>query len=351
MTQFYKSVLTLIIAIAGILSVRAYDFQMDGIYYNIMGNDQVEVTSGEIRYVGNIVIPTTIEFDSTLYSVSSIGESAFWGSDISSISIPETVTNIKDGAFSHSSLISMNIPNSVKEIGYLVFDGCKSLQSVTLSQNVKEIKYGTYKDCISLSAINLPESLSIIEESAFEGCTVLNNLELPISLIKIDNYGFKDCCSLEYIMIPNSVLSIGKEAFKNCAKLKDVKLSEQLNSIPSGLFENCSSLTSIEIPAMVEKIDGLFAFYGCVNLTEFKVDQANQYYSSLSGILYNKDFSSLLQCPEGREGDIVIPDTVIEIRGDSFVNCFKLNTIFIPKSVIDIDDSWGTNNSFALSSL
>jgi hypothetical protein len=102
------------------LTASAYDAEIDGIYYNFdAGNMEAEVTSGDTKYTGSVMIPATVKYDGTTYDVTSIGRSAFYEcSSLTSITIRNSVTTIKGGAFYHCyELTEVTIPNSVTCIG------------------------------------------------------------------------------------------------------------------------------------------------------------------------------------------------------------------------------------------
>ena len=113
---------TLILSVIFSISASAYIVEVDGIYYDI-SETTVEVTSGDNKYSGDIVIPESITFENSKYSVTSIGYCAFSGcSGLTSVTIPNSVTSIGDFAFDRcSGLTSLTIPNPVTRIGNHVF--------------------------------------------------------------------------------------------------------------------------------------------------------------------------------------------------------------------------------------
>lgn len=91
----------LLLAVMGMASAWAYDFEADGIYYKVLeGTEEVEVTSGDNQYTGSVTIPANVQHDGVTYSVTAIGESALLRSRLlMSIKIPNGVTTIEEGAF------------------------------------------------------------------------------------------------------------------------------------------------------------------------------------------------------------------------------------------------------------
>ena len=124
---------TLILSVFFSVSASAYDVKVDGIYYNLIKETQtVEVTYGNYKYLGEIIIPESITYEGTEISVSGIGEKAFNNSySLTSVTIPNSVTSIGSYAFYKCySLTSVTIPNSVTSIGSSAFYGCTDLENV-----------------------------------------------------------------------------------------------------------------------------------------------------------------------------------------------------------------------------
>ena len=117
---------TLILCVFFSISASAYDVKVDGIYYDISETTAIVTRGDYSNYSGDIVIPESITFGNSKYSVTSIGDGAFSGcSGLTSITIPNSVTSIGNYAFRNcSGLTSITIPNSVTSIGEYAFSGC-----------------------------------------------------------------------------------------------------------------------------------------------------------------------------------------------------------------------------------
>ena len=239
------------------ICVCAYDFEVDGIYYNITtAGEEVEVTYATGYYSGEVTIPSTVEYDSTYYSVTSIGENAFYWC---------------------RSLTSINIPSSVTTIGGWAFRYCKSLTSIDIPSSVTSIGNYAFYSCSSLTSIDIPSSVTSIGEAAFDWCTGLTSITVSDSnanYYSIDGVLYNKavtqliCCpgAKTSIDIPSSVTSIGDYAFGGCESLTSVDIPSSVTTIGEWAFGNCTSLTSIDIPSRVTSID-YHAFYGCTGLT------------------------------------------------------------------------------------
>ncbi len=271
-----KKTLLLLVALITATIAFAYDVQIDGIYYNL--NDETKTaevtqlterpdTSNISYFQSNISIPEKITYNTTEYSVTSIGEGAFsYCKSLTSITIPNSVTSIGSSAFHYcSSLTSITIPNSVTSIGERAFYYCSSLTSITIGNSVTYIGSWAFTYCSSLTSITIPNSVTSIGYEAFYNCTSLTSITIGNSVTSIGDYAFQYCSSLTSISIPNSVTSIGDLAFSRCSSLTSITIGNSVTYIGNEAFNGCSSLTSITIPNSVTSI-GERAFQSCSSL-------------------------------------------------------------------------------------
>ena len=320
------------------LHAMAYDFsythQGKTLYYNITSDNTVEVTYPSDNYFqnnnyvsGDVVIPSSVTNNGTTYSVTSIGNDAFYKcSSLTSVTIPNSVTSIGDRAFYEcSGLTSVTIPNSVTFIGDRAFYYCSGLTSITIPNSVTSIGEWAFGGCSGLTSVTLPNNATI-HSGAFIGAGEKTTIDSVIycsdtlivgnytligtgfltfylngnyyfpsnnarvfacyesksgdliipstisyngttySVTSIGDYAFSYCSSLTSVTIPNSVTSIGNSAFAYCSGLTSVTLPNSVISIGEGAFSGCSGLTSVTIGNSVTSIGGA-AFYGCNGLT------------------------------------------------------------------------------------
>ncbi|MGH7970021.1 MAG: leucine-rich repeat domain-containing protein, partial [Limisphaerales bacterium] len=262
-------------------------------------------------------LPTTVQaqFNYTITN-GAVTITAYTGPG-GAVIIPDTidglpVTSIGQAAFIRTSLTAVTIPNGVISIGGWAFEQCASLASVVIPASVTSIGDGAFIWCTSLTAITIPNGVTNVAVGAFSNCSSLTNVTIPSSVISIDYQAFAYCDSLTSITIPNSVLNIGQ-----------------------GAFESCPSLTSITIPNSVTNIE-YGALMDCGSLSAITVDALNPFYSSLDGVLFNKDNTMLLQYPGGRPGTYIVPNSVTTVGAGAFAYCTNLTNAPIGNSVTNI---------------
>ena len=234
-SKFGKPLCRSIMAVAIMLlslQAMAYDFsythQGKTLYYDITSSNSVKVAACDTTVNGDVVIPSSLEYNGTTYSVTSIGSDAFSGC---------------------SGLTSVTIPNSVTFIGSRAFRGCHGLTSVTLPNSVTSIEYSAFSGCSGLTSVSIPNSVTSIGIYAFYGCSGLTSVSIPNSVTSIGNYAFYGCSGLTSVTIGTGVTSIGSYAFFDCSGLASVKC---LASIPPSIgynsFQNISDTCTLTVP-------------------------------------------------------------------------------------------------------
>jgi len=226
-------------------------------------------------------------------------------------------TILKDNK-NENKYVHLDLSNSIIDhIPDYAFYHITTLTGVTLPKRLTSIGKLTFCST-SISVITIPDSVTKIGASAFASCSKLIKINLPNSLTKIEGLVFDQCTGLVNITIPESVTII--ERFS---------------------FWNCSNLTNITIPKNVTIIEAT-AFSNCTNLTAINVDSENKTYSSMDGVLYNKDKTVLFWYPEGKKGSsFTVPATVIKIGYKAFYHCINLYEIIMQEGVLTIE-----NNAF-----
>ena len=257
---------TLILSVFFSISASADVVEVDGIYYDI-SETTATVTYGDNEYSGDIVIPESITYENSKYSVTSIGDWAFsYCSGIISVTIPNSVTSIGEYTFfGCSGLTSVTIPNSVTSIGYYAFYDCCSLTSITIPNSVTSIGDGTFSGCSGLTSITIPNSVTSIGELAFDGCSGLTSVTIPNSVTSIGDYVLNCCDGIKNTIIVNDLFVYLPKTYTG-----HYSIPENITKIIGGAFSECSGLTSVTIPNSVTSIGG-HAFFFCSGLTSVTI--------------------------------------------------------------------------------
>ena len=342
--------LTTIATLLCSLTASAHDFSVGGIYYNISSSTDLTVAvtyrgnyydSYSNEYTGAVTIPTTVTYNNKTYSVTSIGDGAFFEcSSLTSITLPESVTSIGGYAFYNcSSLTSITLPESVTSIGYDAFYNCSSLTAIIIPEGVTSIGYEAFYKCSSLTSITIPASVTSISDYAFSGCSSLTSITIPESVTSIEHRAFSGCSSLTSITLPEGVTSIGDWAFSGCSSLTSITLPEGVTSIGSQAFYNCSHLykvinySNLSLSAGSSS-NGYVAYYAKKILKGSELTTSGDYqFQTSNGVHYLVNYI-------GQATDIVLPDdyngTSYAIGNYAFFDCDRLTSIILPDGVTSI---------------
>lgn len=276
-------------------------------YRALLEKSQVNYTvSGNIAYVtdsphavGDVVLDSTYAG----HPVVSIGNYALAGSALTSVMIPESITNIGAGALSgcagltniavgasnpalstvggvlfnktQANLLQFPagrggmyvIPNTVTNIAPYAFWYCQRLTNLTMGSGVVGVGDYAFGVC-GVTAVTIPDSVKRIGKGAFMSCS-MSSMVLGNGVTNMGNYAFSSCGNLTNVTVGGGAASIGNEAFWDCESLRSVTIGNGVTSIGVDAFETCVSLTRVTIPGSVTSLRD-FAFNGCTKLTSFK---------------------------------------------------------------------------------
>lgn len=184
---------------------------IDGIQYDLDWNNHTAKVVWYQQYEGDITIPPTVEYSNATYTVNRIDNHAFSGCDkVTSITLPNTIVSIGEYSFADTNITTMTIPESVTELAGYVFQNCLALETAVLPSNLETIKKYTFVNCSALKEINIPTTVTNIEELAFSGCSSLTSVVIPESVTSIEKSAF-DGSGLVWIAI------MGKATLKSRA--------------------------------------------------------------------------------------------------------------------------------------
>lgn len=362
-----KSLLFLLCSLAS-LAAMASGFEVDGIEYVETEDGCCKVVRLEDESLTDIIIPASVTCGGTTYTVTGVGESAFWGysDQLVSVTLPNTITTIGGSAFALcSNLTSINIPSSVTTIGESAFAGCSSLISIAIPNSVTTIGEQAFGGCAALKSIVIPCSVTEMGKDAFYGCHGLESLTISNSDINyydvfsdcnnikeltyaegcekavriigtgsnltsvilsntvksIDDYTFNGCQSLLEITIPNSVTKIGEGAFSGCTGLTSIELSDSIDTIGCNAFAD-TGLTSITIPKSVSSV-GENAFDNC---------------ESLTSLIYADGCTKAISVGAQNVTNVTLPNSITTICDSAFYYYSKLMSINLPDGMTSIGE-------------
>lgn len=327
--------------------------------------------TGYTRPTGTLVIPGTVSYMGTNYTVTVIGEDAFNGcSGVTAVTLPNTVIVVEEDAFYDCHISNLTIPDNVKRIysGAFTRGTGGSINNLYVPDGIEYIEYGAfptsgnwisskptgivylgkiaycYKGAFSqnttlvfasdtrgissvrnivnpvyyyperIDSIVFPDSLRYIGYDCFAGCTNLRSINLPYSLQIIEGRSFYGCGSLSQVTIPPNVKSIGLSAFSQCGNLTTVNYNAINCTTHGAIFSGCENLAIANIGNSVHVIPSPL-FSGCTHLSN--VNMSESVIKIGSWAFQNTAITSF-----------TIPKNVDSIGDGVFSGCSSLQTIY-----------------------
>ena len=279
--------------------------------------------------------------------------------NLRTVTMPKNLQTIGSGAFSYCDMLSsISLPDSVTDIAYFAFGWCGRLSSVKMPERLNSIGEATFYNCYNLHSIDIPQGLTTLPISVFQN-SGLRSVTIPEGITRIGRSAFFWCDSLTSCNLPDSLLSIGDYAFEGCYNLRGIKLPSSLQTVGNYSFDD-TGISSLTLPTSLRSV-GACAFSGtnifsvtlpanltycansafsfCSNLESIRVNSANNAYTSVDGVLFNKAKTTLLLYPCAKSGSLyAIPSTVTSIAAGAFETASNLGRVTIPDGVDSIGE-------------
>lgn len=350
-----KRISTLFLTLVSIACLWAADFQSGDLYYNITGNNTVEVASADANIV-SANIPSSVTHNGTTYSVTGVHELAFKACKyLTTAVIPNSVTSVGAGVFYGCSALesvvlsnkitalpstsgrvpngffhqckalkSIVIPNSVKTIGKNAFNNCTDLATITIGTGVTEIGDNAMKYCIFAKKNFINNSSLNAEANGYWGARIMDDeidgmIILHDTIIECRNYASS-------ITIPDGVIAIAHNAFSDCAGLQSITIGKDITYIAANAFENCKALNTVYWNA--KKCASVYnRNYEIPYLTPFEPIQ-----TQITTFVFGKEVEIIPQhicCRLSALSSITIPKAVNTINRSAFTHCNSLKSITV----------------------
>ena len=328
-------------------------FVIDGFKFHVKKDGTLEIIKGSEIKTGDLIIPEQVTYRGKTYTVTSIGEFALaYHSNLTSVMLPPTVKRLESHCFAECTMLQNFIETgSLEFIGEWAFFTCNALETFTIGESVSSINPFAFAACQRLKQFVVHKKNNYF--STTDGILMNHNkttivryppgkhatsYTIPEGIKTIYDSAFSLNENLVEVTFPNTLTTIETYAFDGCSKLREVKFPNSLMSIGNGAFYLCYSLVKAEIPASVKSI-GDYAFYGCEAMKDFVVSPQSSAYSSIDGILFNKDATVLIDYPAAKPyTEYVVPKSVKKIEKSVFSHNQTLTSIVLPDGLTSICD-------------
>lgn len=176
-------------------------------------------------------------------------------------------------------------------------------------------------------------TVTSINPKAFSGAKNLKGIIIPSGVVSIGDFAFEGCDSLTNVVFPGNPVNIGQGIFFNCPSISTVTIGSDWKSIDFTMFRWSDKLTRIDIPAKIQKIQGVKKLK---NLKEIYVDSNNEKFSSCDGMLYSKDGKILYACPRAFEGKAIIKEGTETVNAGALIDCANIILLDFPTSLTNL---------------
>lgn len=314
-------------------------FKNGNIEYTVTSANTVEVIGADKndasgKAITKLTIPAKVSNGGKEYTVNSIGENAFFWSEVASFTLPESLDSIKKTAFRGAeNLKSINLPKGVKYIGDYAF-GSVPLTEIVLPEELEYLGNSAFFTASKLKSVKFGNKLKAIGTSVFYKCPI-ESVVLPESLDSVADKVFLNCDKLASVTLSPKTHYLGDGVFNGCKSLSSISLPSTLKHIGEECFLQCGQLTKIDLPASLEELGaGVFAQ---TSVSQFTLPEGNKHFTLDGGVLYSSDKRLLYAVPMTGLTEVNVDNGCVGINGGAFWGS-KVQKVTLPEGFLAIDD-------------
>lgn len=216
-----------------------------------------------------------------------------------------------------------DITNKAKRTAAVTFNG-------SISKKKKNNISGKVEIPSKVKHDNVIYEITAINSKAFANAKRLKGIIIPSGIETIGDFAFEGCDSLTNVVFPGNPVSLGQGVFFKCPLIADISIGSDWKSIDFTMLRWSNNLTRINIPAKIEKIQGVKKLR---HLTTITVDSNNENFSTCDGLLYSKDGKTLYACPRAYVGKIKIHEGTETVTPGALIDCIEATSIDFPSSL------------------
>lgn len=286
-----------------------YDFEKNGIYYKVEGDEAVVTYCNTTynSYSGSVIVPSLVAENGIQYPVTSIGPRAFRNClNLTHVTLPDGIETIGEQAFANClNLERIDLPKHLKTIGEYAFEECRALRTVSIPASLQRVEAKAFHQCEALSEV-LVEDLAPWYDIYFEEFTS-NPLYFAHHLVV-------DGTPVEHLEVPGTIAEIGRFAFAGLSELKTLVLDEGVKTVGGGAFAYCDGLSSVVMSETTTQL-GNSAFFGCSNLEQLNLSDSLTYIGA----------TAFGACSSLKH--FTMPQSLVTIGEKAFANCTALSSV------------------------
>lgn len=347
------------------LQAVAEQFEVDGIKYETIDQTQnVKVIAN--NYSGDVVVPDTVTYNDVDYLVTEIGDNAFKGTKITSISLPSGITKISDFAFQNcTEFTEIDLPDSLTTIGWQAFSGCGSIKKLVIPDKVKRIDRDRFQYCYDLTEVIIGKGVTFIQYGAFQHSfrDYPATIVIPDNVEVIEDGAFTAVQNLRHVVVeggnvdapalslqafasaPIESLSFNRSiiGFANAGTLKSLTIGNQINEVAEETFAGCTALTELNIEDGTEVLTLPSALYATIESLYLGRDVNGVSFAgnpNLKSVVFGDNFTAI---GENMFKDctglvsLTIPSTVMSIAANAFEGCNNIKDLVIEDGDTELD--------------